>query len=75
MKSVELAEKLGITTQDLSKIEKNQTTISPERAKQVADAIGVRSDSFVRCATKAWLKRQETEVESICNVDLSVEEL
>jgi len=65
MKGVELAEKLGITSRKLSKIEKNKIPVSPKRAKEIADAMGVRFDSFVNYATKAYLKRQGIEVEEL----------
>jgi len=65
MKGVELAEKLGISRQELSQIEKNKISVSPRRAKEIADAIGVRSDSFVKYATIAYLKRQGFEVEEV----------
>jgi transcriptional regulator with XRE-family HTH domain len=65
MKGVELAAKLGISRQELSQIEKNKIPVSPKRAKEIADAMGVRFDSFVNYATKAYLKRQGIEVEEL----------
>jgi transcriptional regulator with XRE-family HTH domain len=58
IKGVELAEKLGISRQELSQIEKGKIPVSPKRAKEIAEAMGLESDLFIKLAVKDSLKRQ-----------------
>jgi len=61
IKGSELAAKLGISRQELLQIEKNQTVLSPKRAKEIAELMGVSPRLFVELAVSDLLKRQGIE--------------
>ena len=60
MKGSELAAKLGISRQELLQIEKNQTVLSPKRAKEIAELMGVSPRLFVELAVSDLLKEFES---------------
>jgi transcriptional regulator with XRE-family HTH domain len=65
IKSIDLAEKLGISRQELSQIEKNKANVSPKRAKEIAEAMGLYPGIFIELAVRDSLKRQGIEFEEL----------
>ncbi len=65
IKSIDLAEKLGISRQELSQIEKNKANVSPKRAKEIAEAMGLYPGTFIELAVRDSLKRQGIEFEEL----------